>query len=87
MRILRRQRNWSQEKLAAKLQLFGWDISRESVSKLENHQRRVPDLELFILSKVLGTGMEELFARNLRSKIRTLAPQYRPKLSRGQLPP
>lgn len=86
VRKLRRQRGWTQGELAVKLQLFGWDTSRESVTSLENQQRRVPDLELFILAKVLGGKLDDLFPRNLRSKLKELYPQYRVKLSRGQIP-
>lgn len=70
-----------------KLQLFGWDTSQDSVSRLENEARRVPDLELFVLSKVLDAKFEDLFPQNLRRKIKALWPQYRVKLSRGQVPP
>ena len=81
------RKRWSQAQLALKLQLFGWDTSRESVTGLENQRRRVPDLELFVLARVLGVGLEDLFPRNLRARIKHLWPSYRAKLSRGQLPP
>lgn len=84
---LRSRKGWTQNILAAKLQLLGWDTSRESVAKLETQVRRVPDLELFVIAKILGVKADELFPHNLRGKIRELATQYRPKLSRGQLPP
>ena len=86
MRKLRQQKGWTQSQLAVKLQLRGWDTSRESVTSLENQQRRVPDLELFILAKVLGVRADDLFPRILRRKIKELYPQYRVKLSRGQIP-
>jgi transcriptional regulator with XRE-family HTH domain len=87
VRKLREQKGWTQDRLAVKLQLFGWDTSRLSVTRLENRERRVPDVELFVLAKVLGTSADELFPRNLRSTIKTLWPHYRVKLSRGQVPP
>lgn len=86
MRKLRQQKGWTQSQLAIKLQLQGWDTSRESVTSLENQQRRVPDLELYILAKVLGVRTDDLFPRNLRGKLKELYPQYRVKLSRGQIP-
>jgi hypothetical protein len=70
-----------------KLQLFGWDTSQDSISRLENQDRRVPDLELFVLAKVLEVVTDDLFPPNLRGKIKALWPQYRVKLSRGQVPP
>jgi transcriptional regulator with XRE-family HTH domain len=87
VRKCRTRKGWSQSHLALKLQLFGWDTSRESVTALENQRRRVPDLELYVLSKVLGVRLDELFPRQLRHRIRFLWPSYRAKLSRGQLPP
>ena len=86
VRKLRRARGWTQGELAVKLQLSGWDTSRESVTSLENQQRRVPDLELFILAKILSAKLEDLFPRNLRGKFKELYPLYRVKLSRGQIP-
>ena len=87
VRKWRARKGWTQSHLALKLQLFGWDTSRESVTSLENQRRRVPDLELYVLAKSLGVKLEELFPRQLRSKIKHLLPSYRAKLSRGQLPP
>jgi transcriptional regulator with XRE-family HTH domain len=86
VRAFRERKGWSQSKLALKLQLNGWDTSRESVSSLENQQRRVPDLELFLIAKILGARMEELFPKGIRGKMRELFPQYRIKLARGQIP-
>jgi transcriptional regulator with XRE-family HTH domain len=87
VRKLREHKGWTQSQLAVKLQLFGWDTSQDSVSKMENQDRRVPDLELFVLARVLEVTADELFPRNLRGKIKALWPHYRVKLSRGQVPP
>jgi len=87
VRKIRLQRGWTQNDFAVKLQLFGWDTSRESVTRLENQSRRVPDLELFVVAKILGVKADDLFPRNLRGKVKELAPLYRVKLSRGQVPP
>ena len=61
VRKWRDQRGWSQELLAAKLQLRGWSISRDSVASLELQRRRVPDCEMLFLARVLGVGLEDLF--------------------------
>lgn len=87
MRALRERKGWTQSQLAVKLQVFGWDTSQDSVCRLENQARRVPDLEIFVLGKVLNAKFENLFPPNLRGKIKNLWPQYRVKLARGQLPP
>ena len=84
---MRLRKQWTQSDLAAKLQLAGWDTSRESVAKLENQRRRVPDLELFLVARVLGVKADNLIPPNVRVKIKELGPHYRVKLSRGQVPP
>jgi transcriptional regulator with XRE-family HTH domain len=87
VRKFRESKGWTQDNLAVKVQLFGWDTSRISITRLENQERRVPDVELFVFASVLGVSADDLFPQNLRKKIKTLWPQYRVKLSRGQLPP
>jgi hypothetical protein len=44
-------------------------------------------LELFIIAKILGVRTDDLYPRALRGKVKELAPHYRVKLSRGQVPP
>jgi transcriptional regulator with XRE-family HTH domain len=87
VRQLREQKGWTQDQFAVKLQLVGWDTSQDSVSRLENQSRRIPDLELFVLADVLGAKLDDLFPKDTRGKIKALWPFYRIKLSRGQLPP
>jgi transcriptional regulator with XRE-family HTH domain len=87
VRKLREQKGWNQNQLTVKLQLAGWDTSQGSLSRLENGERRVPDLELFVLADVLDAKLEDLFPNGLRGKIKALWPLYRAKLSRGQVPP
>jgi DNA-binding XRE family transcriptional regulator len=83
VRELRDRKGWTQRDLAAKLQVFGWDVSRESLAKLETQQRRVPDGELFILAKVFGTGTDDLFPANVN--IKKLGPDFRMRLSRNRV--
>jgi transcriptional regulator with XRE-family HTH domain len=83
VRELRDRKGWTQEDLSAKLQVFGWDVSRESLAKLETQQRRVPDGELFILAKVFGTRTDELFPANVN--IKKLGPDFRMRLSRNRV--
>jgi transcriptional regulator with XRE-family HTH domain len=83
VRELRDRKGWTQEDLSAKLQVFGWDVSRESLAKLETRQRRVPDGELFILAKVLGTTTDALFPSNV--SIKKLGPAFRMRLSRNRV--
>jgi len=61
VRRLRYARQWSQSKLAAKLQCAGWDISRSGVSKVEARLKFVLDFELNYLVEVLRVELKELF--------------------------
>ncbi len=79
VRQFRHKKGWTQEILAVKLQLQGWDVSRESVAKLEAQFRRVPDCELLFLAKVLGVKLTDLFPTHLN--LRKLAPSLRLKVS------
>ena len=61
VRKLRMAACLSQEALTAKLQIGGWNISRAGVSKIEAKLRRVTDAEAYLLAKVLGCELTELF--------------------------
>lgn len=50
----RRGLNLSQEELAARLQVEGVNIERDSVSRIEIGTRFVADYELLVLCKILG---------------------------------
>ena len=56
----RRKLSLSQEQLAARLQILGVIIERDSVSRIELGTRFVTDYELLALSKILGTSIASL---------------------------
>lgn len=60
MRKLRVRRGWTQKTLAAKLQIAGWDISREGVAKVEARMVRVADHRLYFLASALGVTIMDL---------------------------
>jgi len=60
----------TQERLAAKCQLHGLDISRGTLSQIEARIRRVTDSELFLLSKVLRVTADSLFPAKPRRRKR-----------------
>ena len=51
----------SQQELSNKLEMMAIYICRGSVSRIEDMQRTVTDIELYGLAKVLGVSIEELF--------------------------
>ena len=56
----RRKMKLSQEALAARLQVSGINIERDSVSRIEIGTRFVADYELLALCKILGVTPEYL---------------------------
>ena len=54
VREARTRAGWSQEQLAAKLQLSGLQIGQMVVSRIETGKRVVPDFELPIIAEVLS---------------------------------
>jgi transcriptional regulator with XRE-family HTH domain len=61
VRKLRYQRNITQEAMAARCGVLGWDLSRATLSKIEAQLRCVTDAELDILAKALKVEIAELF--------------------------
>jgi hypothetical protein len=60
---LRYQRGWTQDVLAAKLQLAGWMISRSKISRIESEQAHVYDFQLFIFADVFDVEVKTLFPK------------------------
>lgn len=63
VREARARRNMTQADLAAKLQVAGITMERDSVSRMESGTRFVADYELAVLAEVLGVSMEWLTER------------------------
>lgn len=58
---LRKEMNLSQQQLSNKLETLAIYICRGSISRIEDGSRTVTDIELFGLSQVLSTPIEEFF--------------------------
>ena len=67
IRMYRKERNWTQRTLAAKLQLEGIDSTELTVLRIENGTRFVPDYEVKALCKVLGVSYNDLLGSPERS--------------------
>ena len=63
VREARMRMGWSQEELAAKLQLAGLQLGRMAVSRIETGKRVVPDFELPILAEVLRVSTDWLLGK------------------------
>ena len=60
-RALRMKKGFSQEQLAARLQVCGCDVTRSALAKIEVGQRHIYPDELRALREILGVAYEELF--------------------------
>lgn len=78
IRKIRGEINLTQVALAERCQRFGWDISRDTLAKIEGQTRWVADFELAFLARVLDISLEALFpsqqasARMIKDLIRRL---------------
>ena len=61
VRKLRTDQKMSQQTLSDRLETLAIYICRGSISRIEDQQRTVTDIELYGLAKVLGVSIEELF--------------------------
>jgi len=59
----RYQRGWTQEMLAARLQLAGWMISRSKISRIESGLAHVYDTQLFFFAEVFDIEVTALFQK------------------------
>ena len=60
VRLEREKQKLSQERLAARLQLLGVDVTQKAVSRIETGDRVVADYELLALAKALDVSVEYL---------------------------
>ena len=58
---LRKARGIKQKDFIARIQIMGCDMNPTSYSKLEGQLRFATDREIFVIAKILGVKMEELF--------------------------
>lgn len=61
VRQLRIERGWSQQTLSNKLELMAIYVCRGSISRIEDRQRTVTDIELYGLAQAFGVPIESLF--------------------------
>ncbi|MBO7148338.1 MAG: helix-turn-helix transcriptional regulator [Clostridia bacterium] len=61
---LREAQGFTQEMLAAKLQLNGCDITRSAIAKIEVGQRHLYVDELIFIAKIIGVGYDEILRMN-----------------------
>lgn len=60
IRQAREARGLSQADLARELQLYGWDVERTVITKIELRRRCVTDFELIAIAEVLKVSLDKL---------------------------
>ena len=60
LKTLRKQHHLSQQALARNLQLKGFDIDKNVITRIETNKRYVTDLELEALAEVFGVSYQYL---------------------------
>lgn len=70
LRQVREERGWTQDQVAAKCQVLGFDLTRGTLAKIESRVRAVSDHEIPYLAKVLRCSIESLFPKRLEQIIR-----------------
>ena len=58
---LRTSKGIKQKDFIAQIQIMGIDMNPTSYSKLEGQFRMASDKEIYVIAKLLGVNMEELF--------------------------
>ncbi|MBU2965236.1 helix-turn-helix transcriptional regulator [Amphritea sp. 2_MG-2023] len=61
VRKLREHQHLTQDELAAKCNICGWDISRGTLAKIESKVRKVSDYEALTLAQALNVNIDQLF--------------------------
>lgn len=61
---LRDREHYTQDELAAKMQLEGCDMTRSALAKIEVGQRHIYPDEIILIKKILNITYDELFDLN-----------------------
>lgn len=80
IRRLRDQQRLTQPMLAARCRRWGWDLSRETLAKIETQLRWVSDFELLCLAKALRVVPGDLWPP--KEKIPAFLEEFFSRLSR-----
>jgi transcriptional regulator with XRE-family HTH domain len=83
IRRLRYQQGCSQAQLVVKMQIKGWNLSREGLAKIESKLHKVTDTELLYFADVLKVPVPDLYPPlngNLRKSLEhLLTPRAKPQ--------
>ena len=61
---IRKSKNLSQRKLAARMQLLGFDVDHYFIRRVENGERFVTDIDLVIFAKALDVDISDMLTKD-----------------------
>lgn len=61
---IREEQGLTQEQLAIRIEMAGWQVDRFIVSKIERGDRQVSDIEAQVIAKALNVSVGRLFGEN-----------------------
>ena len=61
---IREESGITQEQLAIRLEMAGWQVDRFLISKIERGERQVLDTEVQLIAKALNVPISSLFEEN-----------------------
>ena len=64
LKALRQEKQWSQQQLSTKLETMAIYVCRGSISRIEEGQRTVTDIELNGFAKALGVPINQFFEQS-----------------------
>ena len=70
IRKLRDAKGWTQEVLAARCAVAGYEISRGTLAKIEAQIRGISDVEMFVIAKVLAVTIPDLFPKDFAARLK-----------------
>ena len=68
IRELREKAGFTQEMLAAKLQVSGCDITRSALAKIEVGQRHLYPDEIMLIKEILNVSYDEIFHDDIKAE-------------------
>ena len=71
IRRLRDAQKLTQETLSARCEVAGLHLPRGTLAKIEAGIRGIADIELFVIARVLGVKMEELFPARTGARLKS----------------
>ena len=71
IRKLRNAQGLTQEVLSARCGVAGYDVPRGTLAKIEAEIRGISDIELYVVARVLGVKIEDLYPPRFSARLKS----------------